>query len=257
MGNFKTPGPQCRVMNWFARPNDPGTLALCRHTAPAHFGIDFGIPNLRIGKNKATKKRVSNRGVPPVSFLDELVAWAKAAPGEIFAPNTNSGDVYSAIAPVLGPWKGLQHRKAVMLEVMRVLAGFESSWNWNEGRDVKNTPTTSPLEEVEAGAWQVSANSLAWGQDLRDLVQREIGAHDPQNANQELKGPVPKNLCNKAFDPAAFQEQMKQNHWLAMEYIARLLRHTTQANGPVKRHEIDQYLHKDAVAEFELLLRIR
>ena len=47
---------------------------------------------------------------------------------------------------------------------------------------------------------------------------------------------------------------MKSDHPLAMEYIARLLRHTIDANGPVKRHEIDQWLRRDAVAEFETLL---
>ena len=80
----------------------------------------------------ATKQRVLNRGVPPDSFLDELVAWGRSAPDEIFAPNANT-DVYSNVVAVLGPWQDLRHRRAVMLEVMRVLAGFESSWNWNAG----------------------------------------------------------------------------------------------------------------------------
>jgi hypothetical protein len=47
---------------------------------------------------------------------------------------------------------------------------------------------------------------------------------------------------------------MKQNHQLAMEYIARLLRRTVNHNGPVKRHEIDPWLRKDAVMEFRDLL---
>jgi hypothetical protein len=47
---------------------------------------------------------------------------------------------------------------------------------------------------------------------------------------------------------------MKQDHKLAMEYIARLLRRTVNHNGPVKRHEIDQWLRRDAVAEFQNLL---
>ena len=48
---------------------------------------------------------------------------------------------------------------------------------------------------------------------------------------------------------------MKQNHPLAMEYIARLLRRTVNHNGPVKRHEIDPWLRKDAVTEFLGLLQ--
>jgi hypothetical protein len=38
--------------------------------------------------------RLSNRGVPPASFLDELVAWGKTATDDIFAPNA-AVDIYS------------------------------------------------------------------------------------------------------------------------------------------------------------------
>jgi phosphoribosyl-dephospho-CoA transferase len=51
-----------------------------------------------------------------------------------------------------------------------------------------------------------------------------------------------------------FQQAMKQNHQLAMEYIARLLRRTVNHNGPVKRHEIDPWLRNDAVMEIRALL---
>jgi len=148
----------------------------------------------------AAKQPVANRGVPPDDFLDELVAWGKQASDEIFAPNPHS-DVYASVFHALGPWQGLPHRRAVMLEVMRVLAGFESSWNWNEGRDTTN-PTSVTPDTIEAGAWQVSANSMNFGQELKDLVLANVGT----------------------LDGDAFQEAMKQNHPLAMEYIARLLR---------------------------------
>jgi hypothetical protein len=118
-----------------------------------------------------------------------------------------------------------------MLEVMRVLAGFESSWDWNEGRDITNETSVTP-ETIEAGAWQVSANSMNFGQELKDLVRAKVGT----------------------LDGTAFQKAMKQNHPLAMEYIARLLRRTTAHNGPVARHEIDPWLRRDAVAEFQALL---
>jgi hypothetical protein len=114
-----------------------------------------------------------------------------------------------------------------MLEVMRVLAGFESSWKWNAGPDTTNPTSVTPSTE-EAGAWQVSANSLAFGQDLKNLVLQHAGS----------------------LDPVEFQRKMKEDHPLAMEYIARLLRHTVDHNGPVKRHEIDTWLHRDAVEEF-------
>jgi len=178
----------------------------------------------------ATKQKVLNRGVPPDSFLDELVAWGRTAPDEIFAPNANA-DVYSNVVGVLGPWQGIQHRRAAMLEVMRVLAGFESSWDWNAGVDTTNPTSTTP-DTIEAGAWQVSANSMAFGQELKDLVLNKVGSLDGDD----------------------FQQAMKRDHPLAMEYIARLLRRTVNHNGPVKRHEIDPWLRRDAVVEFQALL---
>ena len=65
----------------------------------------------------ALKQHVANRGVAPDDFLDELIAWGKQAPGEIFAPNPND-DVYSSVVNALGPWEGTSHRRAVMLEVV-------------------------------------------------------------------------------------------------------------------------------------------
>ena len=181
-------------------------------------------------KYVATKQHVFNRGVPPDDFLDQLVAWGKQAPDEIFAKN-NFSDIYSSVMNTLGPWRDLRHRRVVMLEVMRVLAGFESSWNWNEGRDTNN-PTSVTPDTIEAGAWQVSADSMNFGQELKDIVIRAVATTDGNT----------------------FQKSMKENHNLAMEYVARLLRHTVKHHGPVLRHEIDPWLRKDAVDEFERLI---
>jgi hypothetical protein len=178
----------------------------------------------------AANQKVFNRGAPPNSFLEELVEWGKTAPDEIFAPNSQE-DIYSNVVEVLGPWQDILHRRAEMLEVMRVLAGFESSWDWNAGVDTTNPTSTTP-DTIEAGAWQVSANSVAFGQELRDLVLKKVGSPDGD----------------------AFQKAMKKDHRLAMEYIARLLRRTVNHNGPVKRHEIESWLRRDAVEEFRALL---
>jgi hypothetical protein len=174
---------------------------------------------------QALKAKVKNRGRAPDSFLDELIAWGKDAPDDIFVPNAVY-DIYSSVRPALGPWRDNLHRRAVMLEVMRVLAGFESSWDWNAGRDVSN-PTSNTPTTTEAGAWQVSANSMNFGSELKDLVVAHAGSADGET----------------------FQAAMKSDHPLAMEYIARLLRRTVNHNGPVKRHEIDEWLSKDAVQE--------
>jgi hypothetical protein len=178
----------------------------------------------------ATKQRVSNRGVPPDSFLGELVAWGRNASDEIFIRNSNT-DIFSSVFGVLGPWEDLRHRRAVLLEVMRVLAGFESSWDWNAGVDVTN-PTSVTSDTIEAGAWQVSANSMHFGDELKNLVLAKVGSLDGND----------------------FQRAIKKDHPLAMEYVARLLRRTVNHHGPVKRHEIDPWLRKDAVAEFRTLL---
>lgn len=133
----------------------------------------------------ATKQHVSNRGVPPNDFLDQLVAWGKAAPDDIFAPNEFS-DVYSSVYNTLGPWTGIPHRRAVMLEVMRVLAGFESSWDWNEGRDTTNQTSVTP-DTIEAGAWQVSANSMNFGKELKNLVRAKVGSLDANRFQEAMQ----------------------------------------------------------------------
>jgi hypothetical protein len=97
----------------------------------------------------ACKQKVHNRGKPPDSFLDELIDWGRAAPNEVFERNPNA-DVYSLVVGTLGPWRDLKHRRAAMLEVLQVLGGFESSWTWNEGRDVTNPSSNTP-ETEEAG----------------------------------------------------------------------------------------------------------
>jgi hypothetical protein len=178
----------------------------------------------------ATRQHVLNRGTPPESFLEELVAWGKTAPDEIFAPNDLS-DIYSSVHNTLGPYPDNHYRRCCMLEVMRVLAGFESSWNWNEGIDTNNPNRGEPRSQ-EAGAWQVSADSMALSPVLKALAIAKVGSNDP----------------------LMFQRSMKVNHPLAMEYIARLLRITTHENGPVVRHEIDPWLRRNSVNEFASLL---
>jgi hypothetical protein len=167
----------------------------------------------------AARHLVANRGIPPVSFLNELVEWGKVAPDDIFLPSVNHrDDVYSAVAGVLGPWQSPRHMRAVMLEVLRVLAGYESSWDWNQGTDTDADATAAKHHrirnpvEIEAGAWQVSADSMAMAPELKNLVFKRVGS---------LNAPD-------------FERAMKRDHHLAMEYIARLLRRTITQNGPVR-----------------------
>ena len=201
-----------------------------------------------------TLAKVFNRGIPPLGFLQELVAWGKMAPDEIFVDQPgNEKDVYASVIAELGPFKDITRRKASMLEVMRVLAGFESSWKWDTGADANNPRENSP-DTNSAGPFQVSANSLFFGQDLKDLV-------------------APHGIRDAKRDGDAFQALMKTNHPLAMEYIARLMRHTRMANGPLKKGDerrtfndpkfreeeqsIYPWLSREAVEEFEAFLRPR
>jgi hypothetical protein len=190
------------------------------------------------------KRKVYNRGVAPDSFLTEMVEWARSAPDEIFEVNALK-DIYSKVKPELGPYESLTHRKAVMLEVMRVLAGFESSWDWREGVDTSRLGDDTP-DNSEAGAWQVSYDARLLHPSLRELLSR----HDIKSGVQ-------------------FQRSMKFHHELAMEFVARLMRVNTKHNGPLYKgverdairrslrgaeHSIYPWLSRDSVKEFEGLL---
>jgi hypothetical protein len=181
-------------------------------------------------KFKHCKEKVFNRGTPPDSFLNELIDWAKEAPDEIFTRN-DKHDIYSNVLSELGPCNSLLHRKAVMLEVLRVLGGFESSWNWNEGRDITNPSSNTPCTE-EAGIFQCSGDSMNFDSSLKKLL---------------------KDITGKT-DCGTFITVSKSNHKFAIEYCARLLRFTVNHHGPVKRKEINTWLKRDAVEEFQSFL---
>lgn len=178
----------------------------------------------------ACKQTVDNRGKAPNEFLDELVDWANTAPDEIFKPNQIQ-DIYSNVVGELGPWQGLKHRKAAMLEVLRVLGGFESSWDWNEGVDVMNPSSNTPCTE-EAGIFQCSGNSMNFDPTLKALLKKETGQTDCET----------------------FKTETKSNHPFAIEYCARLLRFTVRHHGPIRDRHINQWLRRNAVAEFESFL---
>lgn len=189
----------------------------------------------------ATKHKVSDQGVPPDRFLTDIITWAKEAPLEVYAPRKDDlgeEDIFTAVHPYLGPWTSLQHRLAVLLEIFRVLAAFESSWNYLEGRDISNDEEVD-AETISAGIFQVSYNSRSYGADLRKMLVA-AGIHDGDT----------------------FQKVMKHDHNFAFEYTARLLRHTIRHHGPCKRkrdtekHHDSIYsrLRRDAVEEFQQLI---
>jgi hypothetical protein len=185
---------------------------------------------------KYLKSHVSNRGVPPDWFLLGQIEWAKKADAEIFAPRPNPNapngrdpDVYALLKPILGPWSSLLHRRAAMCELQRVHAGLESSWKQHEGKDPGNH--NPDPKSWETGLFQVSFDSTESNKSLMTFaVSHGIGT------------------------PGSFMTQMKLELDLAFEYYARLVRFSYQWAGPLKRHEVDQWLSPSAVLEYESLL---
>lgn len=176
------------------------------------------------------------------------MSWARTAPDVIFAPNAVPVDIFTVIKPRLGSpagkdasgtnlyqWDSFLHRKAAMLEAMRVHAGMESSWNWNEGVDVTNKTSMTHIEGQETGIFQVSFDSTYLGG----------GAMKPFAATHCID------------TPEKFIPKMKSDHRLAMEYYARLVRVSIRWAGPLLRSGEDSvypWLNRAAVAEFERAL---
>ncbi len=180
----------------------------------------------------ACRQKVHNRGRPPDEFLAELVDWGRSADGEIFKRNS-AADIYTSVVGTLGPWEDDLHRRAAMLEVLRVLAGFESSWNWTAGRDVTNPGSNTPCTE-EAGIFQCSGNSMSLATLLRQLLLDAGG----------------EATCK------SFIEVTKANHRFTLEYCARLLRITTKHHGPIKQGHVHAWLRRDAVDELRRALEL-
>lgn len=197
-----------------------------------------------INHYKSVLHPVKGRGVPPVSFLETLVAVVKAAPDSLFATNSDPEDVYNRLAPVLGPWTGPLHRRAAMAELLRCLAGFESSWKWGEGVDKSNKTSQKDPRCEETGIFQISFNVIDLDikgpdkvDDIRQCILKYCGDLNVQNFIDRVKGPKEKD------------------HEFAVILAITALRNNFFWDGPISRHEIDSSLYRPAVEEFMLLLK--
>jgi len=170
---------------------------------------------------------VANRGVPPTPFISALITWAKNEKDDVFAPNYLH-DIYSLTVGDLGPWHSLLHRRAAMCEVLRVLAGFESSWKWGEGKDTSN-PKEIDVNTWSAGIFQISPNAMNLHSSLAEYA----------------------DSFKVFYKPAAFRALIMQDHTFAFGFTARLLRVNTHHNGPVRDGFINPWLKREAVAAFE------
>lgn len=170
----------------------------------------------------------------PASFLDDLIDAIDPLPDDVFAENALH-DIYAVMKGSLGPYTSLPHRKAVMCEVLRVQAAFESDWNWDQGVDTNNHHSTTHTDGEETGAFQVSFDSTALG---HSAMLPFAGTHNIETA-------------------AKFIPAMKSDHRLAVEYCVRLLRVSTAWCGTINDpSKVISLVRRDAVAEFQAFLHV-
>lgn len=172
----------------------------------------------------ATKAiQVPNQGPPPDSFIAGLVAFGMIAGDYVFAQNPNEDDIMGIAQPVLAPngWTGIQQRRAGLLTALLYDGMFESSGVWTTGVDMESGAGTSrPQKQWEAGAWQVSQNSIT--------LDVPFGSSSPLGTLSALVAAH----CGGATDPATFQAAMKADKMLACLYAAWLFRFDTEWSGP-------------------------
>ncbi len=187
----------------------------------------------------ACRTKIYNRGNVKQDFINEIVSWAKTAPDEVFSKNSVY-DVYSMMAPRLGPYKNLKHRKAVMVETLLVLGMYESSGRWGAGIDVTNPSSFKNKCNEEAGAFQCSGNSVSLDPSLKVLFKKHCGNY------------IGKSTCEK------FIVCSKLDHVYAIEHTARLMRtypNGLKHHGPLKRKsDVYSHVRPACVSEIEGML---
>lgn len=180
-----------------------------------------------------TRKAIGHgHGKPPLAFLILETKWGKTEEESVFAQNDHLGDkdIYNVVYKKLGPYPSAIYRRAVMLEVMRVLAGDESDWNWREGRDTTAGPQTP--DQMEAGCFQVSYDSRHLGADLQAYLT--------------LRG---------ITSAEQFRQAIMDDPIFDMAYTARLLRDSTRWDGPLNRQWVTDQVRPECVNEFVAALQ--
>lgn len=194
-------------------------------------------------------------GSPPVVFLTDLVAWARQAPDELFAPNDVAVDIFTAIKSKLATpagtdgagtpifhWDSLLHRKAAFCEAARIHAGRESDWQDQEGVDRTNARSQADIKGQEAGLFQVSFDAVFLPHGRKEALWDYAVAHGietPEKFIHAMKFHV--------------TERSEEERRIVFDFYAHLMRQSIAWAGPFLRHNADSvypYLSRAALQEF-------
>lgn len=178
--------------------------------------------------------KVHNRGIVPFSVVRDIVEAIRVTPVSVFAKNGNA-DVYGSVEREMGPYTSDLHRAAVMGAVMVVQSGFESSWNYQDGRDMSANNTSSCTEE--AGLYQTSGNMNTFSVEAKATLQPFMALHCKSTTCSEFR------RCTK--EPV---KAFVHGHFM------RAARITTRHWGPMVRKEINLWLRKACALQIEQLL---
>lgn len=200
-------------------------LAGCVSVPKAPDVPEPGAPTVSI-VSSLYKDAQGSRGAPRASFVDELFQIFLKMPDSAFEANSVT-DIYSVIEPKLGPWRGITHRRSAAFESMISLAGRESSWNWNEGRDKSASNTSAETEE--SGAWQTSCNARVFDARAKALLN---------------------GISCSQYIPKA-----KSDHEFATLFTWYVIRGTIRHHGPVLRGEILPPMQKARVDALEAIFK--
>lgn len=166
-----------------------------------------------------------------MDFLNDVLAVVRTLPDALFEPNA-AKDIYSLLAPVLGPWSSTAHRRAALCDALIMDAGFESDWNFAESWDTTNPDERANDIQKSCGAWQISADSMSLDPGLRAFIVSRLGSDHV----------------------AAFIPAMRSDKALQVEYAIRLFRVSTRWAGPCNRGWVADGVSRDAVTEWQMAL---
>ncbi len=193
------------------------------------------VPVKYLPANSTCYRSIPNQGKIPTAVLHNIIDFVRSSPDQVFEKN-NEKDLYWLMSQKLGPITTLKQRRAVMADTQIVLGALESSWNYNAGRDPA-TPASKPCTEYEAGMFQVSSNSMAFGSGkLTTLFKAACGQYNSLGTCQ------------------AFQKCTKEEPAFAHSYTGLLLRYTVNHHGPLLRGTVGSYLSKSCQNEIEGIL---